>query len=86
MAAKPNVIIFGGLNTCSRALAALLVPIEGDPLVSHLRIVDKYSVSPPTTYIGAEFPKVLEKPIVEYRQANLTVPGMSPLRVASIPY
>lgn len=61
----------GGLNTCSRALAALLVPIDGEPLVSvrltlipghterlvltissqHLRIVDKYSVSPPTTYV-----------------------------------
>lgn len=65
-----------------------------------MRIVDKFSVVPPTTYvstaievltasdvrwltiaiqthfnryIGAEFPKVLEKPEVEYRQANLTV-------------
>jgi hypothetical protein len=24
----------GGLNTCSRALAALLVPVDGEPLVS----------------------------------------------------
>ncbi|KAI0080603.1 hypothetical protein K474DRAFT_1657758 [Panus rudis PR-1116 ss-1] len=72
---KPNAIIFGGLNTCSRALAAYLVPLEGEPLVSNLRIVDKYSVNPPTTYLGAEFPKVLEKPNVEYRQANLTVPA-----------
>jgi hypothetical protein len=63
------------LNTFSRALAALLVPVEGEPLVSHLRIVDKFSVAPPTTYVGAEFPKVLEKPQVEYRQANLTVPA-----------
>ncbi|KIK06638.1 hypothetical protein K443DRAFT_674295 [Laccaria amethystina LaAM-08-1] len=70
---KPTALIFGGLNTCSRALAALLVPINGDPLVSFLRIVDKYSVVPPTTYIGAEFPKILEMPQVEYRQANLTV-------------
>ncbi|KIP09250.1 hypothetical protein PHLGIDRAFT_116504 [Phlebiopsis gigantea 11061_1 CR5-6] len=75
MSAKPSAIIFGGLNTCSRALAALLVPIEGEPLVSHLRIVDKFSVSPPTTYIGSEFPKVLEKPNVEYLQVNLTVPS-----------
>ncbi|EGO21626.1 hypothetical protein SERLADRAFT_351071, partial [Serpula lacrymans var. lacrymans S7.9] len=65
----------GGLNTCSRSLAALLVPLEGERLVSHLRIVDKYSVSPPTTYLGAEFPKILAQPDVEYRQVNLTVPS-----------
>ncbi|KZT26498.1 hypothetical protein NEOLEDRAFT_1177499 [Neolentinus lepideus HHB14362 ss-1] len=71
---KPSAIILGGLNTCSRALAAYLVPLESEPLVSHLRIVDKYSVYPPTTYLGPDFPKVLEKPNVEYRQANLTLP------------
>jgi len=70
---KPSAIIFGGLNTCSRALAAFLVPVDGESLVSHLRIVDKFSVVPPTTYIGAEFPRILGKPQVEYRQANLTV-------------
>ncbi|KAF6764986.1 hypothetical protein DFP72DRAFT_869721 [Ephemerocybe angulata] len=70
---KPSVLIFGGLNTCSRALAALLVPLDGEPLVSLLRIVDKYSVHPATTYLGSEFPKILEKPEVEYKQANLTV-------------
>jgi len=75
MSAKPSAIIFGGLNTVSRTVAALLVPLEGEALVSNLRIIDKYSVSPPTTYLGAEFPKVLEKPNVEYRQANLTVPA-----------
>ncbi|KAH9951280.1 hypothetical protein B0H21DRAFT_684947 [Amylocystis lapponica] len=75
MSKRPSAIIFGGLNTCSRALAAHLVPPEGDSLVENLRMVDKYSVAPPTTYIGAEFPKVLAKPNVEYRQANLTVPA-----------
>ncbi|KAG1759680.1 hypothetical protein EDD22DRAFT_905033 [Suillus occidentalis] len=75
MSQKPSAIIFGGLNTCSRALAALLVPLEGERLVSHLRIVDRFSVYPPTTYLGAEFPKVLAQPDVEYRQANLTVPS-----------
>ncbi|KIY43672.1 hypothetical protein FISHEDRAFT_68077 [Fistulina hepatica ATCC 64428] len=73
MSRKPSALIFGGVNTYSRALAALLVPVDGEPLVSHVRIVDKFSVAPPTTYIGAEFPKVLAKPQVEYRQANLTV-------------
>ncbi|OAX40511.1 hypothetical protein K503DRAFT_864570 [Rhizopogon vinicolor AM-OR11-026] len=75
MSEKPSAIIFGGLNTCSRALAALLVPLNGERLVSHLRIVDRFSVSPPTTYLGAEFPKILAQPDVEYRQANLTVPS-----------
>lgn len=34
-------------------------------------------------YIGSEFPKLLDKPEVEYRQVNLTVPGMvsSPLPI-----
>ncbi|KAN0075363.1 hypothetical protein V8E55_011386 [Tylopilus felleus] len=72
---KPSAIIFGGLNTYSRGLAALLLPPDGTHLVSHLRIVDKFSVSPPTTYLGAQFPKVLSQPDVEYRQANLTVPA-----------
>ncbi|RXW24887.1 hypothetical protein EST38_g929 [Candolleomyces aberdarensis] len=40
---------------------------------SYVRIVDKYSVHPATTYLGSEFPKILEKPQVEYKQANLTV-------------
>ncbi|TCD65420.1 hypothetical protein EIP91_002719 [Steccherinum ochraceum] len=75
MSAKPSAIIFGGLNTNSRTLAAHLVPLEGEALVSNLLIIDKYSVSPPTTYLGAEFPQVLAKPNVEYRQANLTVPA-----------
>ncbi|KAF8969877.1 hypothetical protein BDZ97DRAFT_1725584 [Flammula alnicola] len=42
-------------------------------LYQFLRIVDKYSVHPATTYIGPEFGKVLQKSEVEYRQANLTV-------------
>ncbi|KAG9226048.1 hypothetical protein CCMSSC00406_0008710 [Pleurotus cornucopiae] len=70
---KPSVLLFGGLNTYARALAAFLVPVDGEALVSHLRIVDKFSVHPPTTYLGSEFPKVLEKPDVEYQQRNLTV-------------
>ncbi|KAF9452842.1 NAD(P)-binding protein [Macrolepiota fuliginosa MF-IS2] len=78
MAHKPSVIIFGGLNTCSRALASYLVPLDGEPLVSHLRIIDKYSVVPATTYIGSEFPSILQKPEVEYRQVNLTVPDKLP--------
>ncbi|TFK67905.1 NAD(P)-binding protein [Pluteus cervinus] len=72
---KPSAVILGGLNTFSRALASFLVPVDAEPLVSRLRIVDKFSVAPPTTYLGAEFPKTLSNPLVEYRQANLTVPS-----------
>jgi hypothetical protein len=50
--------------------------LEGEPLVARLRIIDKFSVHPPTTYIGSEFPKILEKPQVQYRQANLTNPAV----------
>jgi len=73
MAQKPNVIVFGGLNTLSRALVTHLVPLQGESLVNHLRIVDKYSVNPPTTYLGAEFKEIVKNPIIEYKQANLTV-------------
>ncbi|KAI0282177.1 NAD-P-binding protein [Russula aff. rugulosa BPL654] len=76
MAQKPSAIIFGGVNTCSRALTSCLIPPEGEALVSNLRIVDKYSVFPPTTYIGPEFPRILANDNVEYRQANLTVPAI----------
>ncbi|KAJ9100501.1 hypothetical protein QFC21_003540 [Naganishia friedmannii] len=44
-------------------------------VIQHLRIVDKYSVQPATTYLDPEFKKCLaELPeIVEYRQLNLTI-------------
>ncbi|EAU88398.2 hypothetical protein CC1G_05164 [Coprinopsis cinerea okayama7 len=68
--AKPSVLIFGKWieylfkGTCRLA---------GSARWRTSGIVDKYSVHPPTTYIGPEFPKILEKAQVEYRQANLTV-------------
>lgn len=63
----------------SPELALHLVPPSGEPLVGHLRIVDKFSIFPPTTHVGKEFPKVVQdrKDLIEYRQANLTVPGQS---------
>lgn len=47
----------------------------GDPLNQFLRIVDKPSIYPPTTYIPSSFVRLLgeKKDLVEYRQANLTV-------------
>jgi len=78
MAQKPNVIIFGGLNELASNLALHLVPLSGEPLVSHLRIVDKYAIDPPATYVVPDFPKLLRerKDLVEYRQADLTVPAV----------
>jgi len=76
MAQKPSAIIFGGVNTFSRALAAYLVPETDEALVSHLRIVDKFSVAPATTYIGTQFPRILQRPHVEYQQANLANAAM----------
>ncbi|KAH7107741.1 hypothetical protein BKA62DRAFT_144966 [Auriculariales sp. MPI-PUGE-AT-0066] len=75
MATKPAVLICGGLNTFSRAIAEYLVPKEGDALVSALRVVDKYSVVPATTYVGHSFPELLKKDVVTYQQVNLTVPA-----------
>ncbi|THH10269.1 hypothetical protein EW145_g1430 [Phellinidium pouzarii] len=75
-AEKPSAIIFGGLNTWSRRFALFLIPDGGEPLVSHLRIVDKFSVHPATTYLGADFPPLLENPNVQYKQANLTIPAI----------
>jgi hypothetical protein len=65
----------------------VLPPCDADPAqlvrltsgsgryAQHLRIVDKVSVSPATTYIPPAFFRALEqhKDTVEYRQANLTI-------------
>jgi hypothetical protein len=75
MSEKPSVILLGGLNGASAGICTFLVPEKGEPLVSFLRIVDKYSVAPPTTYLGARFKEMLKNPIVQYQQVNLTVPA-----------
>lgn len=49
---------------------SVLTPRPFTP-IQHLRIADRYLVVPATTYLGAEFQKVLKNPKVEYRQANL---------------
>lgn len=69
---KPSVLICGGLHSGARPLTSYIVK---NNLVSHVRVADKYSVAPPTTYLGSEFPKLLENPVVDYRQANLTKEG-----------
>jgi hypothetical protein len=62
------------------SLLRLVVPdLPAEPLVSYLRIVDKYSINPPTTYITkATLKRFRERPdVVEYRQANLKNQGKS---------
>lgn len=79
MATKPNVLIFGGLDYLAPILALQLVPaLPAEPLISHIRIVDKFLVNPPTTRIPKAFLKTLGErtDLIEYRQANLTVPSV----------
>jgi len=73
-ASRPNVLIVGGLTSVSRQFAQSLFPANGPPLVDRLRIVDKYMVTPPTTYVGPIFPQLVNRPEVEYSQNNLTLP------------
>ncbi|GJJ11992.1 hypothetical protein Clacol_006230 [Clathrus columnatus] len=75
MSSKPSVLILGGLTTAARALGQFLVPDDAEALVSHVRFVDKYSVAPPTTYLGPRFTALLKNSIVDYQQANLTKEG-----------
>lgn len=76
-------------------------------LEQHLRIVDKFSVNPPTTYVylffielsfllsgsrgssrylGSDFNEVLPNELVEYKQANLTIPGGYSIALCSVQF
>ncbi|KAB5594850.1 NAD-dependent epimerase/dehydratase family protein [Ceratobasidium theobromae] len=66
----------GGMNQCAKALITYLVPENGESLVANLRVADKVSVSPPTTYLGSGVRRALENPIVQYQQANLKLPAV----------
>ncbi|KAG8799655.1 hypothetical protein FRC16_004646 [Serendipita sp. 398] len=71
----PRPPLIGGMNALAASLALHLHPLDGEPLVAHLRIVDKFSMFPPTTHVLSDFLKLLKERegAVEYRQANLTV-------------
>ena len=64
----------------------LLSDDPGQPLVEYIRVVDKYSVNPPTTFTPKKFIHQLKEhsAILEYRQANLHNAG-EPFSV-STPY
>jgi len=60
------------------SLVKLLVPpLPAEPLIAHMRIVDKFSIYPPTTFISKATLKTLQdrKGLIEYRQANLQNQG-----------
>lgn len=58
-----------------------LLSSDVEPLVNYIRIVDKYIVRPPTTWIPKSFKEALvnRKDVLEYRQGNLANPGRSTL-------
>jgi hypothetical protein len=65
------------MHELAPVLALHLVPLSGEPLVSHLRMVDKYSMVPPTTFVTKDYLKLLRGrgDLIDYRQANLTKAG-----------
>ncbi|KAL1410887.1 hypothetical protein Q8F55_001830 [Vanrija albida] len=66
------VLILGGTTTVARALATYL--LQGDePRAQFVRLADRFSVSPPTTYIDKAFLELLRDDAarLEYRQVNL---------------
>ena len=59
----PTVLILGGLPTLARPLSLFLAQPgpDGTPRASFLRIVDRYSVSPPSTYLDPPFVALLRR-------------------------
>ncbi|KAJ3180795.1 hypothetical protein HDU85_003874 [Gaertneriomyces sp. JEL0708] len=69
MTTKPNVLVLGGIGFIGRNLVEYLVTKE---VCGFVRVVDK--AVPATAYLADRYKNVLENPIVEFRQANLTNP------------
>jgi hypothetical protein len=55
----------------------LLPPSPSESRVAYIQLVDKYSLNPPTTFVGKDFLALIEekKDAVHYKQANLINPG-----------
>ncbi|WWD18123.1 hypothetical protein CI109_102572 [Kwoniella shandongensis] len=68
----PAVLILGGTTTIARALCLYLLDPK-TPRASFVRLADRYSVSPPTTYLDRPFLSLLNDPSssLEYKQINL---------------
>ncbi|KAI9340005.1 hypothetical protein BDR26DRAFT_861949 [Obelidium mucronatum] len=70
MAAKPSVLILGGVGFVGRNIVTLL--LDGDRVAS-LRVADK--ALPATSYLNAKQKAAFEDPRVEFVQANLSNPA-----------
>ena len=68
-----RVLILGGTGFIARNLVKYLIDQQ---VVSKIRVVDKQL--PATAYLNQEFQNYYNNnPIVEFKQANLSNPGMS---------
>lgn len=67
MAAKPKVLVLGGVGFIGRNLVTHIVQ---NNLASFVRVADK--VLPATAFLGAGHAAAFENPIVEYKQCNLS--------------
>ena len=72
MSDKPAVLILGGTGFVGRHLVKYLID---NNLVSKIRVADKQL--PITSYLNPMFKALYDNPIVEFKQANLSNPGMS---------
>lgn len=70
MAAKPNVLVLGGVGFIGRNFVKYLVD---NNVAEKIRVVDK--VLPSTAFLGAEHQAAFNAPNVEYKQGNLTNAG-----------
>ncbi|WVW80362.1 hypothetical protein I302_102342 [Kwoniella bestiolae CBS 10118] len=68
----PMVLILGGTTTIARTLCQYLLN-PTSPKASFVRLADRFSVSPPTTYLDKSFLSLLnsENSKLEYKQVNL---------------
>lgn len=66
-----NVLILGGIATLARPLALYLLD-PNSPRASYVKIADRFSVSPPSTYLDRPFSELLATDKLEYQQINLS--------------
>ncbi|WWC60520.1 uncharacterized protein I303_103094 [Kwoniella dejecticola CBS 10117] len=68
----PLVLILGGTTTIARTLVQYLLDAQS-PRASLVRLADRFSVNPPTTYLDKSFLSLLNAPgsKLEYKQVNL---------------
>jgi hypothetical protein len=66
-----SVLILGGIATLARPLALYLLDPKS-PRASYVKIADRFSVSPASTYLDRPFLELLGGDKLEYQQINLS--------------